>query len=119
MLYRGDSVVRRVARVRSKLRSRAGGRPRLSVFRSERHVYAQVIDDAVGKTLASASSAEKSLKSSGLSGDFAVEKMVGKLIAERAAAQSVSEVVFDRGRFAFHGRVKAVAESAREGGLVF
>jgi large subunit ribosomal protein L18 len=111
---------RRRARIRRTIRSRAGGRPRLSVFRSSKNIYAQVIDDANGVTLASASSLEKDLRSALKTGaDKAAAEAVGKLVAERASANGVKEVVFDRGAYMFHGRVKALADAAREGGLTF
>jgi large subunit ribosomal protein L18 len=109
---------RRRRRVRTSLRARAAGKPRLSVHRSGRHIYAQVIDDAAGKTLASASTLDKDLKGkAGATRDGASE--VGRTLAERAKAAGVSAVVFDRGGFLFHGRVKALADAAREGGLEF
>ena len=109
---------RRRRRVRTSLRGRAAGKPRLSVHRSGRHIYAQVIDDAAGKTLASASTLDKDLKGkTGATKDGAAT--VGKTLAERAKAAGVSSVVFDRGGFLFHGRVKALADAAREGGLEF
>ncbi|MBU3078407.1 50S ribosomal protein L18 [Sphingomonas quercus] len=109
---------KRRRRVRTALRARAGGRPRLSVHRSGRHIYAQIIDDAAGRTVASASSLEKDARSvSGANLDAA--SGVGKRLAERAVAAGVSAVVFDRGGFLFHGRVKALADAAREGGLEF
>ena len=109
---------RRRQRVRSTLRARASGKPRLSVHRSGRHIYAQIIDDAAGKTLASASTLDKDLKDkAGATCDSATS--VGKALAERAKKAGVSAVVFDRGGFLFHGRVKALAEAAREGGLEF
>jgi large subunit ribosomal protein L18 len=109
---------RRRRRVRSSLKARAGGRPRLSIHRSGRHIYVQVIDDAAGRTLASASTLDKDVRGkSGATVDAAAE--VGKRVAERAKAAGVSSVVFDRGGFLFHGRVKAVADAAREGGLEF
>ena len=109
---------RRRRRVRTSLRSRAAGKPRLSVHRSGRHIYAQVIDDAAGKTLASASSLDKDLKvKTGATRDSAAA--VGKALAERARKAGISRVVFDRGGFLFHGRVKALADAAREGGLEF
>ena len=112
-------IANRRARVRRHLK-RAGGRPRLSVHRSSAHIYAQVIDDAVGKTLAAASTMEKDLKSGLKPGaDKAAAAAVGKLVAERALKAGVTEVVFDRGAFLFHGRVKALADAAREGGLKF
>jgi large subunit ribosomal protein L18 len=109
---------RRRQRVRTSLRSRAAGKPRLSVHRSGRHIYAQVIDDTAGKTLAAASTLDKDLKGkAGATKDGAAQ--VGKTLAERAKAAGVSSVVFDRGGFLFHGRVKALADAAREGGLEF
>lgn len=111
---------RRAARVRRALRKVAGERPRLSVHRSSEHIYAQVIDDAEGRTLASASTLEKDLRSSLKTGaDKAAAEAVGKLVAERAKAAGVTAVVFDRGPYLFHGRVKALADGAREGGLEF
>jgi len=112
---------RRRERLRFSLRRKAAGRPRLSVFRSGKHIYAQVIDDAAGRTLAAASSLDRGLREAGLRGgsDKAAADAVGKLIAERAIAAGVKEVVFDRGAYLYHGRVKALAEAAREGGLAF
>ena len=109
---------RRRRRVRSALRARASGKPRLSVHRSGKHIYAQVIDDAAGKTIVAASTLDKGLKGkAGATRDGAAE--VGKALAERAKKAGVSAVVFDRGGFLFHGRVKALADAAREGGLEF
>jgi large subunit ribosomal protein L18 len=111
---------RRRARLRYQLKVKGAGRPRLSVFRSGRHIYAQVIDDAAGRTVAAASSVEKDLRESlktGADKDAAVT--IGKLVAERALAAGVTAVVFDRGPFLYHGRVKALADAAREGGLNF
>jgi large subunit ribosomal protein L18 len=111
---------RRRARLRYQIKVKGAGRPRLSVFRSGRHIYAQVIDDVAGRTVAAASSVEKDMRGSLKSGadkDAAVS--VGKLVAERALAAGVTAVVFDRGPFLYHGRVKALAEAAREGGLSF
>ena len=109
---------RRRRRVRTALKARASGKPRLSVHRSGRHIYAQVIDDAAGRTLASASTLDKDLKGkTGATRDGAAQ--VGKALAERAKKAGVSRVVFDRGGFLFHGRVKALADAAREGGLEF
>lgn len=111
---------RRKRSVRPKLRRSGGGRPRLSVFRSSKHIYAQVIDDLKGETLASASSLEKSMRDGGKTGaDIDAAKAVGKLLAERAAEKGVKEVVFDRGSYLYHGRVKALADAARESGLSF
>ena len=106
---------RRRRRVRTALRKRGSGRPRLSVHRTGRHIYAQVIDDADGRTLAAASTL--GVSSSGANVDAATQ--VGKNIAEAAKKAGVTSVVFDRGGFLFHGRVKALAEAAREGGLEF
>jgi large subunit ribosomal protein L18 len=109
---------RRTRRVRSALRARSAGKPRLSVHRSGRHIYAQVIDDKAGKTLAAASTLDKELKGkTGATRNGAAA--VGKAVAERAKKAGVSSVVFDRGGFLFHGRVKALADAAREGGLEF
>lgn len=112
--------VRRRDRTRGKLRQANTGRPRLTVFRSGKHIYAQVIDDTEGNTVAAASSVEKELKASlktGASKEAA--GAVGKLIAERAKSAGVESVIFDRGGYLFHGRVKALAEAARESGLAF
>ena len=109
---------RRRQRVRTSLRKRGGERPRLSVHRSGRHIYAQIIDDAEGRTVAAASTLDKELKGkTGATKDGAA--VVGKTLAERARKAGVSKVVFDRGGFLFHGRVKALADAAREGGLEF
>ncbi|MBX3447473.1 MAG: 50S ribosomal protein L18 [Parvibaculum sp.] len=109
---------RRAMRNRSKLARVSTNRPRLSVFRSSKHIYAQVIDDARGVTVAAASSLDEGLKSkSGANVDAA--SAVGKLVAERAKQAGVTDVVFDRGEYIYHGRVKALAEGAREGGLNF
>ncbi|CAN1721269.1 50S ribosomal subunit protein L18 [Hyphomicrobium sp. 1Nfss2.1] len=111
---------RRKSRVRRTLKANSTGRPRLSVHRSSKNIYVQVIDDAQGKTLAAASTLEKDLKSSLKTGaDKAAAAAVGKLIAERAIKAGVKDVVFDRGGFIYHGRVKALADAAREGGLNF
>jgi large subunit ribosomal protein L18 len=115
-----DRFMRRQGRVRGALQRAAGERKRLSVYRSSKHIYAQVIDDDEGTTLASASSIEKTAREglkTGASVDAA--KAVGKLIAERAQEKGVKDVVFDRGGYLYHGRVKALAEAAREGGLKF
>ena len=109
---------RRRGRVRAQISRSANTRPRLSVFRSSQHIYAQVIDDLKGETLASASSLEKDLREkTGANIDAA--KAVGKLLAERAVKNGVKEVVFDRGSYLYHGRVKALADAARESGLSF
>jgi large subunit ribosomal protein L18 len=115
-----DRIMRRKGRVRGALRMAAGVRKRLSVHRSSKHIYAQVIDDDQGVTLVSASSIEKEQRGSlktGASVDAA--KAVGKLIAERAQQKGIKDVIFDRGGYLYHGRVKALAEAAREGGLNF
>lgn len=115
-----EALDRRKARVRRAIKAAANGRPRLSVFRSSKQIYAQVIDDVKGHTLASASTIEKSLKGDLKTGaDVAAATAVGKLIAERAKAAGVTKVIFDRSGYIYHGRVKAVAEAAREGGLEF
>lgn len=109
---------RRKGRVRNRIAKSAGSRPRLSIFRSGKHIYAQVIDDTNGVTVAAASTVEKDLRAkSGATTDAA--SSVGKLIAERAKKAGVEQVVFDRGGFRFHGRVKALADAARESGLSF
>ena len=111
---------RRKRRVRSRLRGHSAERPRLSVFRSSKHIYAQIIDDMRGVTLAAASSIDPAVKGQIKTGaDKAAAVAVGKLIAERAKAAGVAKVVFDRGAYIFHGRVKALADAAREGGLAF
>jgi large subunit ribosomal protein L18 len=111
---------RRKQRVRTSIRKRAGGRVRLSVFRSGKHIYAQVIDDSKGVTIAQASSVEKEIKAKLKSGaNIEAAKQVGALLAERAKKAKVAEVVFDRGGYIYHGRVKALADGAREGGLSF
>lgn len=107
---------RRRSRVRRRIRKGAGARPRLSVFRSNRHIYAQVIDDSRGETLAAASTLEKDAASGC---DRAAAAAIGKLVAERAGRKGVRQVVFDRGSYLYHGRVRALAEAAREAGLVF
>jgi len=115
-----DRTVRRTAKVRRRIRRDSNGRARLSVFRSSKHIYAQLIDDVNGQTLVSASSIEKDLRTTLKTGsDVAAAKTVGKLVAERAVAKGVKDVVFDRGGYLYHGRVKALADAAREGGLNF
>ena len=111
---------RRKARVRRAIKSRAYGRPRLSVFRSDKNIYAQIIDDATGRTIAAASTLDKDVKASIKSGSTAeAAAAIGKLIAERGKAANVGEVIFDRGGYLYHGRVKALADAAREAGLNF
>ena len=108
---------RRRRRVRTALKARSGGRPRLSVHRSGCHIYAQIIDDAQGRTVVAASTLVKGEKSIGANVDAAAK--VGAEIAEKAKAAGITTVVFDRGGFLFHGRVKALADAARAGGLEF
>ena len=109
---------RRRKRLRFQLRHKSNGRPRLSVFRSGKNIYAQVIDDGAGRTVAAASTLDKSLREALKTGaDKAAAAAVGKLVAERAIAAGIKEVVFDRGAYLYHGRVKALADAAREGGL--
>ena len=118
MAHESKAVIRK--RVHKRIRRKVAGnttRPRLAVFRSVKHIYAQVIDDSVGHTVAAASSNEKSGIKSG--GNVAGAKAVGKLLAERAKEKGVKSVVFDRGGYLYHGRVKALADAAREGGLEF
>ncbi len=117
-----DRTARRTASVRRRVKLAAGvrGRARLSVFRSSKHIYAQVIDDAHGRTVAAASSLDTGLRTGLKTGaDKDAAAAVGKLLAERALAAGVKEVVFDRGSYLYHGRIKALAEAAREGGLAF
>ena len=115
-----DRTLRRTAKVRRNVRRAAGERARLSVFRSSKHIYAQLIDDASGRTVVSASSLEKDMRGSLKTGaNVEAAKVVGKRLAERAAEKGIKEVVFDRGGYLYHGRVKALADAAREGGLDF
>ena len=119
MIKRPDTRGQRIKRhnrVRGKI-SGTAERPRLSVFRSENNIYAQVIDDVAGKTLASASTVEKAFEGNG--GNVEAAKKIGAAIAERALQKGIEEVVFDRGGYIYHGRIKALAEGAREGGLKF
>ena len=120
MANQNEAVQRRRARVRRQIKTAANGRPRLSVFRSSKQIYAQIIDDGKGVTLVAASTLEKDVRGdrkTGASVDHAAA--VGKVIAERAKQAGVTKVVFDRGAYMYHGRVKALAEAAREGGLDF
>ena len=117
MLKASQKFERREKRTRQRVRKAAGARPRLSVFRSSKPIYAQIIDDKRGRTLAAASSLDEALKSKGSNKDAA--GAVGKLLAERALKAGLKEVVFDRGGYLYHGRVKALADAAREGGLSF
>jgi large subunit ribosomal protein L18 len=112
-----DTAQRRAQRVRNRLRTVANGRPRLSIFRSAKNIYAQVIDDQAGVTLAAASSLEGEKKAKGSDKDAAAK--VGALVAQRAIEKGVKDVVFDRGSYLYHGRVKALADAAREAGLNF
>ncbi|MEO1702190.1 MAG: 50S ribosomal protein L18 [Pseudomonadota bacterium] len=113
-------MVRRAQRVRRQLKKVANGRPRLSVFRSSKNIYAQVIDDSAGRTVAAASTLDAGLRKDLKTGaDTAAAAAVGKLVAERASKAGVEEVVFDRGAYIFHGRIKALADAARESGLKF
>ena len=111
---------RRKARVRRTLKANATDRPRLSVHRSSKHIYAQIIDDLKGNTVVAASSMEKTMRDGSKTGaNVDAAKAVGKLVAERAAEKGVTEVVFDRGQYLYHGRVKALGDAAREAGLKF
>jgi len=112
-------TARRKGRTRFAVKAAAHGRPRLSVFRSGRHIYAQIIADEEGKTLASASSIDEGVKGKGKGNNKDAAAAVGKLIAERATKAGVKEVIFDRGSYLFHGRIKALADAAREAGLSF
>lgn len=112
-----EKNLRRAKRQRTKLKKVSGGKPRLSVFRSSKNISVQIIDDVAGVTLAAASSLEESFKSKG--GDKEAAAAIGKLIAARAVEKGVKQVVFDRGSYIYHGRVKALADAAREGGLEF
>ncbi len=120
MITASQRFTRRRRRTRYALRQRGGGRPRLSVFRSNRYIYAQVIDDTAGRTVAAASSLEPAVKTElTSSADKAAAERVGALLAERARSAGVGAVVFDRGGYMYHGRVRALAEGARAGGLEF
>ncbi|HEX5999189.1 MAG TPA: 50S ribosomal protein L18 [Hyphomicrobiaceae bacterium] len=120
MLRKLNQTERRTRRVRRDLKANAGGKPRLSVHRSSMHIYAQLIDDTQGRTVAAASTLEKDMRGKLKTGaDKAAAAEVGKLLAERAIGAGISEVVFDRGGFKYHGRIKALADGAREGGLKF
>ncbi|MBL4617879.1 MAG: 50S ribosomal protein L18 [Robiginitomaculum sp.] len=115
-----DILARRAMRTRTRLKKLANGRPRLSVFRSNKYIYVQLIDDASGKTLAHASSLEADVaKSAKSTGNVVAAKAVGELIAKRAKKAGVEQVIFDRGAYIFHGRVKALADAARDNGLQF
>ncbi|MEO9968686.1 MAG: 50S ribosomal protein L18 [Hyphomonadaceae bacterium] len=115
-----EKILRRAQRNRTRLKKLANGRPRLSVARSHKNISAQIIDDVQGLTLASASTLEADFrKKTKNGGDSAAAAAIGKLLAERAVKAGVGDVIFDRGGYIFHGRVKALAEAAREGGLKF
>jgi large subunit ribosomal protein L18 len=115
-----SATYRRSARVRRSLRDHAYGKPRLTVFRSSKQIYCQIIDDALGQTLAAASSLEKANRERLKTGStIEAAKVIGQQIAERAAQAGIKEVVFDRGAYMYHGRVQALADGAREGGLKF
>ena len=118
-ISRGHIRKRIHVRVRKKIRG-SGDRPRLNVFRSASHIYAQVIDDDQGRTLASASTVDKEIRQQNRNGgNLAAARVVGSRIAERASRLGIKQVVYDRGGYLFHGRVKALADAAREGGLEF
>ncbi len=119
MANRRDLFERRRRRVRYHIAQVSGGRPRLSVFRSGKHIYAQLIDDGSQKTIVAASSVEGAKDGLSKTYNVAAAAAVGKLIAQRAVEKGVRQVVFDRGGYLYHGRVKALAEAAREGGLEF
>jgi large subunit ribosomal protein L18 len=120
MSAKHDLAVRRKSRLRYQIKQKSHGRPRLSVFRSGQHMYAQIIDDAQGRTVAAASTLDAALKAELKTGaDKAAAAAVGKLVAERALAAGIKQVVFDRGSYLYHGRVKTLADAAREGGLDF
>jgi large subunit ribosomal protein L18 len=120
MAKSNTSANRRKARIRRAIAANGGGRPRLSVFRSSKQIYAQVIDDEHGRTLAAASSLEKTMREALKTGaTVEAARVVGKELAERAKKAGIAKVVFDRGAYMYHGRVKALAEGAREGGLEF
>ena len=115
-----DRTARRTATIRRKIKLASTGRARLCVFRSSKHIYAQLINDVKGETLAAASSIEKAMREAGKKGtNVEAAKAVGKLLAERAVQKGIKDVVFDRGGYLYHGRVKALADAARAGGLNF
>lgn len=120
MSSRLSPFTRRKARIRHAIRLRAGGKPRLSVFKSGKYIYAQVIDDVLGKTIVSAATIEKDYRSSGKStSNLSAATYVGNLIAERALRAGIKDVVFDRSGYAYHGKVAALAQASRSSGLVF
>lgn len=115
-----EKMQRRAQRTRARLAKTSSGRPRLSVYRSSKHIYAQIIDDSKGETLAAASTLEKDVLGEAATGaTVELAQKVGQLVAERAKAKGLTEVVFDRGGYIYHGRIKALADAAREGGLQF
>ena len=119
MLTSKEKLARRSRRNRYKLTARRNGLPRLSVFRSNNHIYAQIIDDTKRSTLVAASTMDKSMAKAKTTGDVEAATAVGKMLAERAVSKGVDQVVFDRGGYLFHGRVKALADAARAAGLKF
>ena len=119
MLTSRDKLLRRTRRNRYKLAARRNGLPRLSVFRSNNHIYAQIIDDTKRTTLVSASTMDKSMAKAKAKGNVEAATAVGKMLAERAVSKGVEQVIFDRGGYLFHGRVKAIADAARAAGLKF
>lgn len=119
MLTSKDKHSRRASRSRYKLAARRNGLPRLSVFRSNNHFYAQIIDDEKRATLVAASTRDKSMAKAKSTGNREAAAAVGKMLAERAVSKGIDHVVFDRGGYVYHGRVKAIAEAAREAGLKF
>ncbi len=120
MVKPNDRFERRKRRTRFQIQLKGGGRPRLSVFRSNKHIYAQIIDDAHGRTVVAASTLDGDLRPElRTGGDREAARRVGLLVAERAKAAGVDSVVFDRGAYRYHGRIKALADAAREGGLRF
>jgi large subunit ribosomal protein L18 len=120
MVKPAERFLRRRRRTRAALRKRGHGQPRLTVFRSSKHIYAQVIDDEAGRTLAAASTLDKTLRGELKTGaDRAAAEQVGRLLAERAKAAGVEAVIFDRGGYRYHGRIKSLADAARAVGLVF
>lgn len=120
MAKNAEASARRLARVRRSIKAAANRRPRLSVFRSSKQIYAQIIDDLKGATIVAASTIERDIREGLVTGaDIAAARRIGSVLAERARKAGVSKVVFDRGSYMYHGRVKALAEAAREGGLEF
>lgn len=114
-----EEFLKRCRRIRFQIRRRSEGRPRLSVFRSDRHIYAQIIDDSCGKTLCSASTMDKSFRGVGNTSNCDAATKVGVMLAAKATEAGIKDVVFDRGGYSYHGRVKALADGARSGGLNF